>query len=140
MTVDATNTQSAIHLDRIGQIAVTVSDLARAKDFYRNTLGMKFLFDAGNMAFFQCGDIRFMIGAGNNTPTGRGATILYFKVDDIQAAHAQLCAQGVTFTTAPHLVAKMPDHDLWMAFLDDPDGNPIGLMCEAQQDSGLNGK
>jgi methylmalonyl-CoA/ethylmalonyl-CoA epimerase len=139
MTVNAANAQSAIHLDRIGQIAVSVSDLARAKDFYQNTLGMKFLFDAGNMAFFQCGDIRFMIGAGNSKTTGRGATILYFKVDDIQAAHAHLSAQGVTFTDAPHLVAKMPDHDLWMAFLDDPDANPIGLMCEIPRNAEVEG-
>ncbi len=117
------------HLDEIGQIAVTVSDLARSKDFYQNVLGMRFLFDAGSMSFFQCGKIRFAIGASSESPSPSG-TILYFRVPDIQEAHSRLAANGVDFLQDPHLVAKMPDHDLWMAFLSDPDKNPIGLMCE----------
>lgn len=122
-------TQSNVHLDRIGQIAITVSDLARSKDFYGGTLGMKFLFDAGAMAFFQCGDVRLMIGA-QDEPGPRGGTILYFKVEDIHAIHARLMEQGVVFVQAPHLVAKMPDHNLWMAFLKDPEEYVIGLMSE----------
>jgi methylmalonyl-CoA/ethylmalonyl-CoA epimerase len=119
----------AVHFDTIGQIAITVGDLAKAKYFYLNTLGMKFLFDAGSMAFFQCGDIRFMIGASDQ-PGPRGGTILYFKVQDIKGTHAVLIEQGVEFEQAPHLVAKMPGHDLWMAFLKDPDGNILGMMSE----------
>ena len=118
-----------VHLDKIGQIAITVSDLARSKNFYQNTLGMKFLFDAGNMAFFQCSDIRFMIGTSPE-PVSASGTILYFKVLDIHVAHSHLVAQGVAFTHAPQLVAKMPDHELWMAFLSDPDGNQLALMSE----------
>jgi methylmalonyl-CoA/ethylmalonyl-CoA epimerase len=121
--------EPAIHLDRIGQIAISVADLARAKDFYQNTLGMRFLFDAGTMTFFQCGEVRFMIGASDK-PVSIGGTILYFKVKDIQAAHQRLVERGVAFFSDPHLIAKMPDHDLWMAFFNDPDGYPIGLMCE----------
>jgi methylmalonyl-CoA/ethylmalonyl-CoA epimerase len=121
--------QDAVHFDKIGQIAVTVSDLARSKDFYQNTLGMKFLFDAGNMCFFQCGEIRFMIGVSEKSEPP-GGTILYFKVEDIHNVHAHLKKQAVVFVHAPHLVAKMPDHDLWMAFLKDPDGNVLGLMSE----------
>jgi methylmalonyl-CoA/ethylmalonyl-CoA epimerase len=117
-----------VHLDTIAQIAITVRDLARSKDFYQNTLGMKFLFDAGTMAFFQCGTIRLMIGTSDQ-PTAAG-TILYFKVQDIHQTHAALQAQGVTFSHQPHLVAKMPTHDLWMAFLKDPDGNTLALMSE----------
>jgi predicted enzyme related to lactoylglutathione lyase len=97
MTKDAPTTEAAVHLDRIGQIAITVSDLARSKDFYLNTLGMKFLFDAGNMAFFQCGEIRLMIGTSDQ-PSPRGGTILYFKVPDIQAVHARLVEHGVTLS------------------------------------------
>ena len=119
----------AVRLDRIGQIAVTVSDLARAKDFYQNTLGMRHLFDAGAMSFFQCGEIRLLIGASDK-PVQAGGTIVYFRVAEIHAACAALEDRGANFTHKPHLVAKMPDHDLWMAFLADPDGNPIGLMCE----------
>jgi methylmalonyl-CoA/ethylmalonyl-CoA epimerase len=123
------STQSAVHFDAIGQIAITVGDVAKSKDFYQNTLGMKFLFDAGAMAFFQCGDIRFMIGSSEQ-PGPRGGTILYFKVQDIHQTHALLKEHGVEFEQAPHLVAKMPGHDLWMAFLKDPDGNILGMMSE----------
>jgi methylmalonyl-CoA/ethylmalonyl-CoA epimerase len=119
------------NFDKIGQIAITVDDLPRAKDFYQNTLGMKFLFDAGGLAFFQCGDIRLMLSTSEK-PQPRGGTILYYKVEDIHATHAALQQHGVTFIDAPHLIAKMPDHDLWMTFLKDTEGNTIGIMCELQ--------
>jgi methylmalonyl-CoA/ethylmalonyl-CoA epimerase len=118
-----------VHLDEIGQIALNVSDLARSKDFYQNVLGMKFLFDAGPMAFFACGAIRFALGASAG-PVTPGGTILYFRVVDIGKTHELLAEKGVIFIQKPHLVAKMPDHDLWLAFLEDPDKNPVGLMSE----------
>ena len=121
--------QAEVHFDRIGQIALTVSDLARARDFYQNTLGMKFLFDAGTLAFFQCGEIRLMLGTSEKDKP-RGGTILYFKVDDIHATYALLKERGVEFIDTPHMIAKMPDHHLWMVFLRDPDGNTLGVMCE----------
>ena len=119
----------AVHLDRIGQIALTVLDVARARNFYQNTLGMKLLFDAGHLAFFQCGDVRLMLGT-QVRPEPRGGTILYFKVDDIHETCAALKARGVKFNEEPHLIAKMSDHDLWMAFLQDSEGNTLGVMCE----------
>jgi len=121
--------QADVHFDKIGQIALTVSDLARARDFYQNTLGMRFLFDAGSLAFFQCGEIRLMLGTSEKDQP-RGGTILYFKVDDIHATFAALKERGMEFVDTPHLIAKMPDHDLWMVFLNDPDGNTLGVMCE----------
>ena len=120
-----------VNLDKIGQIAITVDDLARAKNFYQNTLGMKFLFDAGRLAFFKCGDVRLMLTTPEK-PEPRGGTILYYKVDDIHAAHAALRSRGVEFLQEPHLIAKMPDHDLWMSFLKDTEGNTIGIMCEVR--------
>ncbi len=120
---------SSVHLDEIGQVALTVSDLKRSKDFYQNILGIQFLFDAGGMSFFQCGKIRFALGASDR-PLSPSGTILYFRVPDIHAAHEQLTRLGVEFMQAPNLVARMPDHDLWLAFLRDPDNNPLGLMCE----------
>jgi methylmalonyl-CoA/ethylmalonyl-CoA epimerase len=122
--------ETVVHLDRIGQIAISVSDVALSKQFYGEKLGMKFLFDAGPMAFFQCGETRFMIGAGNEKTVVAGGTILYFKVDDLAATHEALVDRDVYFMTDPHLVARMPDHDLWMAFFKDPDGYTIGLMSE----------
>ncbi len=129
MNRELKGTDRVVHLDRIGQIAISVSDLPRAKNFYQNTLGMKFLFDAGHLSFFQCGDIRLMIGASEK-PVSTDGTILYFKVTDIHETYRSLKHQDVEFFQAPHLIATMPDHDLWMAFLKDPDGNTLGLMCE----------
>jgi methylmalonyl-CoA/ethylmalonyl-CoA epimerase len=129
MDDETKESEQSVQLNDIGQIALTVRDLARAKDFYEDTLGMRFLFDAGTMAFFQCGAVRLMIGLSEET-SPIGGTILYFKVADIQRMHDALKGQNVVFVQPPHLVARMPDHDLWMAFLKDSEGNTLGLMSE----------
>ena len=118
----------AVHLNEIGQIAITVKDLQVAKNFYQNVLGMQFLFDAGQMCFFQCGTVRLMIGTGDTSAPG--GTILYFRVTDIQLVSTALKNQGVHFLQEPHLVARMKSHDLWLSFLKDPDGYTLGLMSE----------
>ena len=121
-----------IGLEKIGQIAITVDDTARAKEFYQNTLGMRLLFEAGHLAFFQCGDVRLMLTTPDK-PGPRGGTILYFKVDDIQTTYAAFKERGVNFIDEPHLIAKMPDHDLWMVFFKDPFENTLGIMCEMRR-------
>ena len=128
MTAPSHTPASSVQFEKIGQIALTVTDLARSMDFYKNTLGMRFLFETGQLAFFQCGEIRLMISAGEGKP-GRG-TIIYFSVEDIHGVYEALAGRGVEFVDTPHLIAKMPDHDLWMVFLKDPDGNVLGVMCE----------
>ncbi|MGA9668830.1 MAG: VOC family protein [Terracidiphilus sp.] len=129
MTNETGPSQSPVCFDKIGQVAITVNDMARSRDFYKDTLGMNLLFDASSMAFFQCGDVRFMIGVSKeHVPIG--GTIFYFKVQDIHAAYAALSGQHVAFTQSPHLVARMPDHELWMAFFNDPDGYQLAMMCE----------
>jgi len=115
----------------IGQIAITVSDVAVALKFYRDVLGLEFLFSpGGNLAFLGAGDIRIML----TTPVGAGTvganSVLYFKVQDIVSAHEAIVARGATDAGRPHLVAKMPDHELWIGFVRDPDGNLVGLMEE----------
>jgi methylmalonyl-CoA/ethylmalonyl-CoA epimerase len=120
-----------VNLEKIGQVAITIDDIARAKDFYENTLGMKFLFEAGHLAFFKCGDIRLMLTTAEK-PEPRGGTILYYKVADIHATCAAIKARGVALLEEPHLIAKMPDHDLWMASLKDPANNILGIMCEVR--------
>src|SRR5271170_2675177 len=100
---------AAVHLDEIGQIALTVRDLAVSKRFYQDVLGMKFLFDAGTMAFFQCGSIRLMIGLAEKPAIPEG-TILYFRVAEIQAVATTLKASGAEFLQEPQFVARMPDH------------------------------
>jgi predicted enzyme related to lactoylglutathione lyase len=118
-------------LSEIRQIAITVSDVGTALPFYRDVLGLTFLFSpAPNLAFLAVGSVRIML----TTPQGAGTigqnSILYFKVTDIEAVHAAIVARGAKNERAPQLAAKMPDHELWAAFLRDPDGNLIGLMEE----------
>jgi len=121
--------QQSVNLRDIGQVALTVRDIAQAKNFYQNILGMQFLFEAGTMVFFQCGTIRLMIGASEK-PTSNDGTILYFRVPDIHAVHAALISRGVSIVQEPHMVARMKSYDLWISFLKDPDGNTLALMCE----------
>ena len=130
-TAEPSAAQPAVRFNKIGQIAVTVRDLPRSKHFYQHVLGMKLVFDAGNMSFFECGEIRLMIGLAQEK-TAIGGTILYFMVQDIQRTHVLLKEGGVEIVQEPHLVARMPDHDLWIAFLKDPDGNVLGMMSEVR--------
>ena len=118
-------------LSQIHQIAITVADVDAALAFYRDALGLTFLFQpAPTLAFLQAGDVRLML----TTPQGAGAvganSILYFTVDDIVATQAALVARGATEERPPQLAARMPDHELWTGFLRDPDGNLVGLMEE----------
>jgi methylmalonyl-CoA/ethylmalonyl-CoA epimerase len=122
-----TSEAAAVHLDEIGQIALTVGNLEEAKVFYRDVLGMRFLFDAGTMAFFQCGTVRLLVGQGEQEG---GGTIVYYRVVNIEGVHAALEDKGVKFVQGPHLVARMKSHDLWLAFLKDPAGNALALMEE----------
>jgi len=123
------NPETPVQLNEIAQIALTVGNLAEARAFYRDVLGMRFLFDAGTMSFFQCGSVRLMIGTSEKQ-ADPGSTILYFRVAQIREAHASLRAKGVAFAQEPHLVARMKSHDLWLAFFKDPAGNTLALMSE----------
>jgi len=120
-------------LSEIGQIAITVRDLKQATAFYRDTLGMKLLFEVPNMSFFDCGGVRLMLSTAEKPEFDHPASILYFRVPDIQAAYERLVARGVHFEDKPHLVARMPDHELWLAFLRDLDNNLFALMSEVRK-------
>ena len=119
-----------VALNSIGQIAIIVKDVNRATNFYRNKLGMKYLFAAGNIAFFDCGGIRLMLDRAENPEMG--TSIIYFRVADINQAHQQMKSDGVEFVDEPHMIARMPDHDLWMTFFRDSEGNLVGLMSEVR--------
>ena len=121
-----------LQLNLIGQIAVPVTDLERAVTFYRDTLGMKFLFQVPNLAFFDCAGVRLMLDIPQDGSGERGSSVIYFKVDDIHSAYESLVSQGVACEGTPHLIAKMPDHDLWMTFFRDPDKNLLALMSEVR--------
>jgi catechol 2,3-dioxygenase-like lactoylglutathione lyase family enzyme len=120
-------------LSRIGQIAVGVKDLDRAIEFYRDTLGMTFLFRAPpGLAFFDCAGVRLMLDIPD-PEFDHPSSVIYFAVDDIHGAVAELSGRGVPFRAQPHLIARMDDHDLWMAFFTDPDGNTLALMSEVSR-------
>jgi len=123
---------SELKLETIGQIAVNVNNLDAAVAFYRDILGMNFLFQFPGLAFFDCNGVRLLLD--ELADWKHPSSILYYKVDDIQAAHQSLMSKGVEFTEAPHLVAKMPDHDLWMAFFKDSSENILAIMCEIYHD------
>jgi methylmalonyl-CoA/ethylmalonyl-CoA epimerase len=118
-------------LTRIGQIFVNVHDLDRAIAFYRDILGMTFLFQAPpNMAFFDCGGIRLMLGIPDRPELDHPASIIYYKVDDIEKVYEVFKARGVEFVVKPHLVAPMPTYDLWLADFRDSEDNLLALMSE----------
>jgi|SRR6185437_2171080 methylmalonyl-CoA/ethylmalonyl-CoA epimerase len=120
----------------LGQVAVTVQDVERSTRFYRDAVGLRFLFAAPpGLAFFDMGGVRLMLTVPEGRFTPGSGTVLYLRVSDIRAAHAAMSARGVAFVDQPHLVAPMPDHDLWMCFFRDPDGYTLGLMCERPKGS-----
>jgi methylmalonyl-CoA/ethylmalonyl-CoA epimerase len=125
-------TPPAFSLAQIGQIAVPVTDIDRAVAFYRDVLGMRFLFQAPpGLGFFDCAGVRLMLDAPAGARAGQGS-VIYYQVPDLQAAFVSLSARGVAFEAEPHLIAKMPDHELWMAFFRDPDRNLLALMSEVR--------
>lgn len=122
-----------LHLSRIGQIAVTAHDVPRAVAFYRDVLGLRFLFQPGeSLAFFDASGVRLMLTIPSAPELDHPSSILYFKVDDIEAAHAALVAHGVEVLSPPRLIARLPDHDLWMFGFKDSEGNTLQLMSEVR--------
>ena len=119
-----------IEIQGIGQIAINVHDTNRAVEFYRDVLGLKLLFTAGQLAFFDCGGVRLMLSPPSSAEYDHPSSILYFKVDDIHAAYARLKSLNVKVESEPQLVAKLPDHDLWLAGFHDTEGNVMEFMSE----------
>lgn len=114
---------------RIGQIAIVCQDVARARTFYKDVLGLQHLFDAGpNLTFFNANGIRLML----STPEAEvsGTSMLYFFVADIAATASTLQQGGVRFIREPHLIARMPDHELWLTEFRDSENNVLALMEE----------
>jgi methylmalonyl-CoA/ethylmalonyl-CoA epimerase len=119
-----------LSLSRIGQIAIVVKDVERATAFYRDVLGMRFLFAFPGLAFFDCDGVRLMLSKPEKPEFDHPSSVLYFRVPDIQHAYAALRDRKVRFEDEPHVVARMPDHDLWMTFFRDEDANVLALMSE----------
>ena len=123
-------TTTPLSLSQIGQIAIVVHDVERATAFYRDVLGMRFLFAYPGLAFFDCDGVRLMLSKPDKKQFDHPGSILYFRVSDIQQTYAELRERKVEFDDSPHVVAHMPDYDLWMTFFRDLDDNVYGLMAE----------
>jgi methylmalonyl-CoA/ethylmalonyl-CoA epimerase len=123
---------AAVAIRRVRQIAIVVHDTDRAVEFYRDMLGLPLLFRAPpGLAFFDCGGVRLMLTPPGDGDAAAASSILYYTVDDIQRAYAWLSARGVRFDGEPHIVARMADHDLWIATFRDSEGNVLALMRES---------
>jgi methylmalonyl-CoA/ethylmalonyl-CoA epimerase len=114
----------------LGQVAINVHDADRAIAFYRDKLGLPLLFTAGHLAFFDCGGVRLMLSPPEKPEFDHPSSVLYFRVPDITAAYEKMQREQVRFEDRPHLIAKMPTHDLWMCFFRDSEQNLLGLMSE----------
>lgn len=118
-----------MNLGKLGQFNLPVSDADRSEDFYAEKLGLKKLFRFDDLVFFDCEGVRLML-EGNQSHVATSDICHYFSVNDIESTVQTLESRGVDFTQQPHLIAEMPDHDLWMAFFADPDGHTLALMEE----------
>jgi methylmalonyl-CoA/ethylmalonyl-CoA epimerase len=121
-----------LEITGIGQIAINCHDLKRATEFYRDKLGMKLLYEFPGLAFFDCGGVRLMLAEPEKKEFDHPASIIYYRVSDIQQSARSLTDKGVTLEHEPRVIAKMPDHDLWMFFVRDSEGNLVGLMSEVK--------
>ena|SRR5579863_2555945 len=127
-------TAAGIGITRLGQIAVNAKDVERAAAFYQDVLGLKLLFKAPpGLAFFDCGGVRLMLQRPEKPEFDHPSSILYFAVPDIQAAYSKLKESGVQFEGEPHLIARMPTHDLWMTAFRDSEANLLELMSEVSR-------
>lgn len=122
-------TQTAFGLGPIEQIALPVQDVERAVAFYRDQLGIQYLFSSNGLAFFNCRGVRLLL----SRPEGVAEThssVIYFKVGDIFKAHQAMVERGVVFEDQPHKIADMGDYELWMAFFRDSENNLLAISGE----------
>jgi methylmalonyl-CoA/ethylmalonyl-CoA epimerase len=124
-----------IGIARIGQVQIRAEDVERAANFYEHVLGLKLLFKAPpGLAFFDCGGVRLMLERPAKAEFDHASSVLYFAVSDIKAAHTRLKEKGARFEDEPHMIARMPDHDLWMTFFRDSEENLLALMSEVKRE------
>jgi methylmalonyl-CoA/ethylmalonyl-CoA epimerase len=134
--IESVNASAAgVGITRLGQIAIRAHDVERAAAFYQDVLGLPPLFKAPpGLAFFDCGGVRLMIERPAKPEFDHPSSILYFAVPDIRTAHAAMKSKGARFEDEPHMIAKMPTHDLWMTFFRDSEENLMALMSEVPRE------
>ena len=121
---------SAAGLGALAQVAITFRDLPRAVAFYRDVIGLPLLFETGGLAFFAMGDVRLMMTTPEKDEFDHPASIFYFRVANIAAAHAELAARGVPFEGEPHVVGKMGSTEVWMVHFRDCEQHLLAIMEE----------
>jgi methylmalonyl-CoA/ethylmalonyl-CoA epimerase len=120
-----------LNLSQIGQIALPVRDTDRAEAFYERVIGLRKLYRFGDLAFFDCAGVRLLLEKVKDPASFRVQGTIYFRCADIALTVRELARRGAAFTSEPHRIAPMDDHDLWMAFFADPDGHTLAVMQEA---------
>ncbi len=123
-----------LEITGVGQIAINCHDLKRATEFYRDKLGLRLLYEFPGLAFFDCGGVRLMLTNPEKPEFDHPASIIYYRVADIHQASRAITDKGVALEHEPSIIARMPDHDLWMSFVRDTEGNLVGLMAEMKND------
>jgi methylmalonyl-CoA/ethylmalonyl-CoA epimerase len=124
-------TQALPGITGFAQVALAVRDLDASVAFYRDVLGLTFLFSAPpSLAFLQCGPTRIMLSGDPQAAPPSGGPILYYAVADIRAAFAAIAAKGAPIKEEPKAIARVGGHEVWLGFTEDPDGHPVGLMSE----------
>lgn len=121
---------ATVSLGAIGQIARTVTNIAAARAWYGDVLGLQHLYSFGNLAFFDCGGVRLFLSEGEGSPAD---SILYFRVPDVRTAHQAMTQRGVAFTHAPHMIHRHDDGtEEWMAFFTDNENRPLAIMAQVK--------
>jgi methylmalonyl-CoA/ethylmalonyl-CoA epimerase len=117
-------------LEKIDQVSIPVRDLDRALAFYRDTLELPFLFRTDQLAFLICGGIRLLLSRPESPEFDHPGSVVYYRVTDIRQAYETLKARGVAFRGEPHVIGRLGNAEVWMAFFSDPEGNVLALSSE----------
>lgn len=124
-------TGHAAGIEGVAQISLSARDLSRGVAFYRDVLALPLLFEVPGAAFFACGGVRLMLAVPEQgADDGTSSSIIYYRVEDLERSYTRLIDRGVGSERAPHLVGRMGDTEVWMAFLRDSEGNLFALTSE----------
>jgi methylmalonyl-CoA/ethylmalonyl-CoA epimerase len=119
-----------LEITGVGQIAINCHDVKRATEFYRDKLGLRMLYEFPGLAFFDCGGVRLMLTKPETAELDHPSSIIYYRVADIHQASRAIADKGVSIENEPRIIARMPDHDLWLSNVRDTEGNIIAFMAE----------
>ncbi|WP_096271958.1 VOC family protein [Paucisalibacillus globulus] len=117
-------------IEKVGQIGIPVKNIERAIAFYKDTLGLTLLFHTDGLAFFECNGLRLMLSLPEQEEFAYASSVIYFQVNNLHEYYEELLEKEVTFVDEPHVVGKMGNVEIWMAFFRDTEGNTHAIMSE----------